>query len=107
MTQEIKDMPTDTACACCKVRPKFYQHKKGMCKNCFNFITKELDPLDAIVIITDLKNRKSTSKKDKEKYELLLDYWVMLFESGHNGFYLKAYHKDTQNKKEAIKELLT
>lgn len=41
-----------------------------------------------------------THDKDLEK---VLDYWIMLKESGHNGFYLRAYHQDTTNKNEAIR----
>jgi len=45
----------------------------------------------------------ATMHKDKD-WQMALGYLVMLKEPGHNGFWLKSYHTETQNKKEAIRK---
>ena len=50
-----------------------------------------------------LLSKFSDLHEDKD-LRLVLDYWLMLKESGHNGFYLKSYHETTQNKSEAIRK---
>lgn len=60
---------------------------------------KPVTSLDAIVLVSSIAARD----KDEDLHKVL-DYWVMLKESGHNGFYLKDYHKVTRNKEEAIRK---
>ena len=52
---------------------------------------------DVLLLLAHISDRDN----DKD-LELVIDYWIMLKESGHNGFYLKDYHKVTQNKDERI-----
>lgn len=42
-------------------------------------------------------------KHNDKDLELVTDYWVMLKESGHNGFYLADFHKVTRNRSKAIR----
>lgn len=44
-----------------------------------------------------------TAKNKDKDLELVLDYWIMLKEPGHNGFWLKQYHADTQDKSKACR----
>ena len=60
---------------------------------------KSIEENDIIVLLSDFANRK----KDFD-LKLVLDYWVMLKESGHNGFYLKDFHQVTKDKREAIRK---
>ena len=60
---------------------------------------KPITSEDVMALLSHIAGRD----KDKE-LELVADYWVMLKEPGHNGFWLKQYHKDTQNENEAIKK---
>ena len=70
-----------------------YEQKEG-----YQLDGKPLTPNDVLFLLSFLAGR--TGDKDLEK---IADYWVMLKESGHNGFYLKQYHKDTTNKTKAIR----
>lgn len=59
---------------------------------------KPISETDVLMLTTHV-----AGKNNDKDLELVLDYWVMLKESGHNGFYLKDYHKTTSNKNEAIR----
>lgn len=59
---------------------------------------KPMGSADLIMLLTNY-----ASLHNDNDLELVLDYWVMLKESGHNGFYLKELHKVTQNKSEELK----
>ncbi len=73
------------------------EHKLEMTKKDILLDGKPITENDAIVIVSHISNRKKDSYLDK-----VLDYWIMLSEPGHNGFWLKEYHKDTQKESEAI-----
>ena len=60
---------------------------------------KTLTDTDCLMLLTKLQIRDND-----EDLERVIDYWIMLKESGHNGFYLKDYHKVTQNADEAIRK---
>jgi len=79
---------------------KKYRMKKYILEMNDNEITLNNKPIaenDVLVLLTHiaLKNKDTDLKR-------VIDYWIMLKESGHNGFYLKNYHETTHDKNEEL-----
>ena len=53
---------------------------------------KPIGESDVLILLSELANYNND-----EDLRMVMDYWIMLKECGHNGVHLKQKHQDTQN----------